>query len=172
MNNNNLDDDDDDDDNDMTSRNNNNNNDDNDIHLGFTEIGRNNILFNNHNWSEWDGGIIGGKPIWLDPINIINYNELKCKKCMDQMMFLLQIYCPLDSPSHAFHRCIYLFTCKKVTINTTTTTTTATTTTITTTTIPITPPPPNITTTLTTPTPSNTRLSYCYITIIHIGIMC
>ena len=157
MNNNNLDDDDDDDD--ITSKNNNNNNNnDNDIHLGFTEIGRNNILFNNHNWSEWDGGIIGGKPIWLDPINIINYNQLKCKKCMDQMMFLLQIYCPLDSPYHAFHRCIYLFTCKKVTITTTpppTTTTTTATTTATTTTSTST----STSTTASTTTPSTTTSS-------------
>jgi len=156
MNNNNLDDDDDDD---ITSKNNiNNNNDDNDIHLGFTEIGRNNILFNNHNWSEWDGGIIGGKPIWLDPNNIINYNQLKCKKCMDQMMFLLQIYCPLDSPYHAFHRCIYLFTCKKVTITTTTTTTTTATatTTITTTITTITTITTTTTATTTTATTTTT----------------
>lgn len=33
------------------------------IQLGFAEPGRNNKLFDDHNWAEWDGGVIGGKPV-------------------------------------------------------------------------------------------------------------
>ena len=114
-NNNNIKYDDDDDDDDIIK---NSIDSDDEIHLGFTEEGRKNIMFNNNNWSEWDGGIVGGKPIWLDPLNIIHYSMLQCKKCTEPMTFLLQIYCPLDSPyDNAFHRCIYLFTCKKVIYN-------------------------------------------------------
>ncbi|OQR90284.1 programmed cell death protein 2 [Thraustotheca clavata] len=56
----------------------------------------------------WDGGKVGGQPVWLDPsVNI----EVPCE-CGVNMSFLLQIYCPLDTPPQAFHRSLYVFCCR------------------------------------------------------------
>ena len=33
------------------------------IQLGFAEPGRRKKLFHDPDWCEWDGGIIGGKPV-------------------------------------------------------------------------------------------------------------
>ena len=79
---------------------------------------------------------IGGKPAWLDyknlplavgagAINEINNNVkpiyLKCEKCEAQLIFLLQIYAPINSYDKfidqieniddTFHRILYVFLC-------------------------------------------------------------
>ena len=72
------------------------------------------ILFRSQNWKSWDGGKVGGMPIWLNPENYpttLN-NDLICWECNNEMIFLLQIYCPLDDITNAFHRCLYLFICR------------------------------------------------------------
>lgn len=73
--------------------------------------------FCNKNWESWDGGKIGGKPIWLDPEHIPDPTSLQCKDCCDPMILLLQIYCPLDVPNDAFHRALYIFCCKRASCN-------------------------------------------------------
>ena len=70
------------------------------------------ILFRSKRWSQWDGGKIGGDAIWLNPQHYPNKNDLTCSQCKNEMIFLLQIYCPLDDITNAFHRCLYLFLCK------------------------------------------------------------
>ncbi len=84
-----------------------------DVHLGFLVKGRENMMFNDGNWSLWDGGIVGGKPSWLDPVNLPSPNTMQCQFCHDPMIFLLQIYCPLDDNPQAFHRSLYIFCCTK-----------------------------------------------------------
>jgi pre-rRNA-processing protein TSR4 len=81
--------------------------------LGFIEKGRENLMFKQSDWNNWDGGIIGGKPIWLNPVHIPRPEDLACSVCRDPLVFLLQIYCPLDIPDTAFHRAIYVFCCNK-----------------------------------------------------------
>eukprot|EP00945_MAST-04E_sp_MAST-4E-sp1_P008077 g8077.t1 len=69
----------------------------------------------NKNWSMWDGGFVGRKPCWLDPKRLPSAEVLKCKSCKTPMLFLLQIYAPLDAPefeNRGFHRTLYLFCCK------------------------------------------------------------
>lgn len=83
-----------------------------DIQLGFA--GReSNALFSGADWREWDGGKVGGRPVWLDPANLPQPADLACPRCQEPMKFLLQIYCPLDEPAAAFHRALYLFCCRK-----------------------------------------------------------
>ena len=36
-----------------------------------------------------------------------------CQYCEDPLIFLLQIYCPIDEINEAFHRCLYIFCCRK-----------------------------------------------------------
>lgn len=98
---------------------------DNSIQLGFLNeidnnsnnsdkiIKNNDGIFSNSDWSAWDGGIVGGKPCWLNPANPLSYNEILCNKCEEPMIHLLHLYCPLDDPEHAFHRTLYLFCCQK-----------------------------------------------------------
>lgn len=85
----------------------------NDIQLGFLQNSAN-ILFLQADWSKWDGGKVGGKPIWLNPSGVPDATNLQCRGCGDVCVFLLQIYCPLDQyTTTAFHRCLYVFCCKK-----------------------------------------------------------
>jgi hypothetical protein len=83
----------------------------------------------NPNWSEWDGGKVGGSPHWLvrPPENIsaeesitleypTNEATFLCPKCDDKMSFILQIYAPLDDEDEdgsvrGFHRSLFVFCC-------------------------------------------------------------
>nr|CAD2136355.1 unnamed protein product [Meloidogyne enterolobii] len=59
-------------------------------------------------------GKVGGFPAWLNPVTIPQSEDLECLVCHSPMAFLLQIYCTNSSePSHAFHRVLYLFACRK-----------------------------------------------------------
>ena len=85
---------------------------------------------------------IGGKPAWLDYKNLplavgagsisdINNNKkpiyLKCEKCESQLVFLLQIYAPINSNDKfikeienvddVFHRVLYVFLCANIECN-------------------------------------------------------
>jgi pre-rRNA-processing protein TSR4 len=82
------------------------------VQLGFVSDSRN-LMFIDSNWEKWDGGKVGGKPTWLDPIRIPHHADLQCKSCNSPMIFLLQIYCPLDEVERAFHRALYVFVCRK-----------------------------------------------------------
>jgi hypothetical protein len=64
-------------------------------------------------WSAWDGGRIGGRPFWLHPAELPAPKTLACPHCQEPMSFLLQIYCPLDDHTPAFHRMLYLFCCRR-----------------------------------------------------------
>ena len=81
-----------------------------DYQLGFVEEGVNSLHYE-EDWREWDGGKVGGAPIWLDPVNLPSPDALLCTICKEPRKFLLQIYCPLDEIENAFHRSIYVFHC-------------------------------------------------------------
>ena len=69
----------------------------------------------NKNWSMWDGGHVGGGPVWLNPKARPTDEELTCKVCNSSMLFLLQLYAPIDDETNlpnAFHRTVYVFCCK------------------------------------------------------------
>lgn len=83
-----------------------------DYQLGFVEEGLNS-LHHEEDWREWDGGKIGGAPVWLDPMNLPSPDALVCTLCGEPMKFLLQVYCPLDDVDDAFHRSIYMFCCHR-----------------------------------------------------------
>nr|CAB3264723.1 programmed cell death protein 2 [Phallusia mammillata] len=55
---------------------------------------------------------VGGKPAWLDPKNLPTTKMLECKNCCKPMIFLLQLYAPVDEHEHCFHRSIVVFCCK------------------------------------------------------------
>jgi len=73
-------------------------------------------------WSNWDGGKIGGKPIWLNPRDVPQH-VLRCRGCSSSskddgsiMQFVAQLYCPADDVTNndaAFHRSLYVFACSK-----------------------------------------------------------
>jgi pre-rRNA-processing protein TSR4 len=75
------------------------------------------------NWSNWDGGKVGGKPSWLNPQRIPSREELHCPTCVKTgggdneaapMRFVAQLYCPADDEAdnhNAFHRSLYVFAC-------------------------------------------------------------
>ncbi|CAM9472794.1 unnamed protein product, partial [Ectocarpus fasciculatus] len=52
-------------------------------------------------------------PVWLDRSRLPAPSELTCGICFEPLSFVLQIYCPLDSPDSAYHRCLYTFCCRK-----------------------------------------------------------
>eukprot|EP01033_Poteriospumella_lacustris_P018085 gene18085-12974_t len=81
-----------------------------DIQLGFAEAMERN-LFLNTDWTQWDGGKIGGLPIWLDYHALPSVEDLQCPTCNEAMNFLLEVYSPLDTDI-AFHRAVYVFCCR------------------------------------------------------------
>lgn len=87
----------------------------NNVQLGFAEVVSPATIFpfNDGNWHDWDGGKIGGKPLWLNKRDIPSSGSIVCGVCSLPMNFLLQIYCPLDDIAQAFHRALYVFCCKK-----------------------------------------------------------
>ena len=80
-------------------------------HLNFTHC--------NNNWLQWDGGKIGGKPIWLNPRDIPTNLSCTSEICrghdaLSKLSLLVQLYCPSDDvEDNAFHRTIYVFICNK-----------------------------------------------------------
>ena len=52
---------------------------------------------------------VGGRPAWLDPVNLPSSNLLRCPVTNERMQFLLQVYAPVDTNSAAFHRMVYVF---------------------------------------------------------------
>ena len=64
-------------------------------------------------WSNWDGGKIGGRPSWLNPRDLPQ-DILRCRGPCDgtPLCFIVQLYCPADDVrEEAFHRSIYVFAC-------------------------------------------------------------
>ncbi|KJP87018.1 hypothetical protein AK88_03300 [Plasmodium fragile] len=80
--------------------------------LGYTkERGRKNELHDKESVKKKFVSKIGGRPFWLDRINLHSQKEFHCFLCSKLMSFLLQIYAPIDEFGHCFHRCLYLFIC-------------------------------------------------------------
>ena len=57
-------------------------------------------------------GKVGGKPVWLDPSNPLDYNQLGCDSCHQTMSFVLLLNSPDDTRPHAAARTMYLFACR------------------------------------------------------------
>lgn len=59
---------------------------------------------------------VGGKPAWLDLENIPEPTELTCLKCNIPLVFLCQLYAPIDEPDFhgtCFHRTLFVFYCNE-----------------------------------------------------------
>lgn len=54
---------------------------------------------------------IGGKPAWLNLKHLPQPSQLECQYCAKPSSFLLQVYCPDDEATHAFHRTLFVFIC-------------------------------------------------------------
>ena len=103
---------------------------DNDEHLQ-------DVAHRSPNYHDWDGGQVGGRPVWLDPEHVPR--SIPCLNCCNsskdsdeknennnnnnkesnnvkqtprQMRFICQIYAPVDfDDGRAFHRSLYVFAC-------------------------------------------------------------
>ena len=93
------------------------------IQLGFAVSTKNADFHLGHsspNWSDWDGGKIGGRPSWLNPRDLPQ-NTLRCRgPCQESseggtpLCFVTQLYCPADDINeNAFHRTLYVFACPR-----------------------------------------------------------
>ncbi|KAL0582630.1 hypothetical protein ABG067_007397 [Albugo candida] len=91
------------------------------VELGFalSDSTVNKVCFQDNNWSEWDGGKVGGTPNWLHP-HANPKDKHICNSCKTPLTFILQIYCPLDTEIDAFHRTLYMFFCRQRACNSTT----------------------------------------------------
>ena len=91
------------------------------------------LLHLDSNWKRWDGGKVGGLPIWLNKRQLPRKEQLTCGTCSEQMSLLLQIYSPIGASEiggddeecrdskdssgmtlsqRAFHRSLYVFCCR------------------------------------------------------------
>ena len=87
------------------------------VQLGFSvefEDDDHRMMAGHHlpSWSDWDGGQLGGRPTWLNP-KYIPKSSLTCECCNDPLVFICQLYCPLENEitPNAFHRSFYVFAC-------------------------------------------------------------
>lgn len=56
---------------------------------------------------------IGGKPAWLALDDLPAIDDLRCGRCGEVRLFLMQLYSPLqDLTPSAFHRTLYVFICR------------------------------------------------------------
>ncbi|CAH0561023.1 unnamed protein product [Brassicogethes aeneus] len=55
---------------------------------------------------------VGGKPAWLDLESLPKVDDLKCGKCGKVMLFLCQIYAPIEDDDDNFHRTLFVFVCR------------------------------------------------------------
>ncbi|KAL5963370.1 Programmed cell death protein 2 [Taenia solium] len=53
---------------------------------------------------------VGGRPAWLALSHLPG--DLECPHCHHRMVFLLQLYSPLDDREDCFHRMLFVFMCK------------------------------------------------------------
>lgn len=63
---------------------------------------------------------VGGKPAWLSLKHVPSSDQLTCETCNKLMVFLCQIYAPIESEPQSisnFHRTIFVFLCRTVTCN-------------------------------------------------------
>ena len=83
-----------------------------DVQLGFCEEPHHSdpLLFDDRDWHNWDGGIAGGAPQWLDARAPPGDATLRCEVCAAPMAFVLQVYAPRED--EAFHRALYVFACR------------------------------------------------------------
>lgn len=59
---------------------------------------------------------VGGKPAWLDLKHIPEASELACLKCNIPLVFLCQLYAPINESEFrgsCFHRTLYVFYCNE-----------------------------------------------------------
>ncbi|XP_050419695.1 programmed cell death protein 2 [Adelges cooleyi] len=57
---------------------------------------------------------VGGMPAWLDFKHIPDATEMTCSKCNVPLVFLCQLYAPIDEPEFrgsCFHRTLFVFFC-------------------------------------------------------------
>ncbi|GMH43638.1 hypothetical protein BSKO_11560 [Bryopsis sp. KO-2023] len=52
---------------------------------------------------------VGGRPAWLDPVDLPHEDQFRCLDCQGFMNFLLQIYAPVTDVDAAFHRTMFVF---------------------------------------------------------------
>lgn len=53
---------------------------------------------------------VGGRPAWLALDHLPS--DLHCPHCHQHMVFLLQLYSPIDDKDDCFHRTLFVFMCK------------------------------------------------------------
>lgn len=76
------------------------------VSLGFA-IDRHddpNALLRNHFPSK-----LGGRPAWLDPVQLPLESQLRCGASGAPLRFLLQVYASINDDARAFHRTVFLF---------------------------------------------------------------
>ena len=68
------------------------------MQLGFCEEPHHSdpLLFDDRDWHNWDGGIAGGAPQWLDARAPPGDATLRCEVCAAPMAFVLQVYAPRE----------------------------------------------------------------------------
>ena len=69
--------------------------DESDVQLGFIEDTASNVLFQDNDWRNWDGGTVGGRPVSLYFMYLTN----KCITYMFCMCFICTSFCWTQFPS-------------------------------------------------------------------------
>ncbi|TKR78093.1 hypothetical protein L596_018955 [Steinernema carpocapsae] len=82
------------------------------VTLGFCEVLDSDELYRlkSHYFPD---GKVGGKPSWLNPVDLPSTEDLVCPGCTKGMAFLAQLYCPIvGGDKNNFHRTLFVFICR------------------------------------------------------------
>ncbi|KAL5015922.1 hypothetical protein ScPMuIL_005511 [Solemya velum] len=77
------------------------------VDLGFVETVEGKLLKSHYFPSK-----VGGKPAWLSQSTFPG--PVICPLCQKPMIFLLQVYSPVETKDEAFHRTLFVFLCRDV----------------------------------------------------------
>ena len=61
---------------------------------------------------------LGGKPSWLDLKDLPPTSQIECPTCNTPRSFLCQIYANIDDFTACFHRTLFVFMCRTVSVST------------------------------------------------------
>ena len=88
------------------------------VELGFAEaVGSLGPVLACRSWGQWDGGKLGGRPLWLTLGGGAPLPSCACGACGQPLLLLAQVYAPLEDAEaqhdDAYHRALYVLACAR-----------------------------------------------------------
>ena len=81
--------------------------------VSFEDVKDEEVRAGRERWKIWHSGKVGGRPAWLNGEMLPKPESLACLHCKEPLVFLTQVYAPIDEFAQSYHRVIYVFCCRR-----------------------------------------------------------